>query len=204
MPRHHRREITPWAEVATPTCQRTPNQMLLPFPTSDGLGSNQVYRVVVSGSNIYAAANGGGLAVFTNSGNSWSAKTTSDGLSTNSTSGVTILGSTVYLATSAGVSYTSNNGSSWVNKTTSDGIGTYSVGDVFASGTNVYAAVACTDGDCTNGGISISSDGGNTWVHKTIGVDLRLLRVNEWHSYDEDRARQYPPCRFGRVSPHHE
>ena len=55
-----------------------------------GLGNNLVHEVVVSGSTIFAATDGG-LSISTNGGNSFTNRTTSDGLGGNRVRGVFVV-----------------------------------------------------------------------------------------------------------------
>ena len=115
----------------------------------DGLGINQVNGVFASGSTVYAATEGGGLAISTNGGASFSYKTTAEGLGNNDVRGVFASGSTVYAGTFGGLSISTNGGTSFSTKTTADGLGSNFVLGVFASGSTVYAA--------TQGGLSIGT-----------------------------------------------
>jgi hypothetical protein len=69
------------------------------YTISNGLGNNLVYGVYASGSNIYAATNGGGLSISTNNGTSWSDYTTANGLANNTVYAVYASGGKVYAGT---------------------------------------------------------------------------------------------------------
>jgi hypothetical protein len=74
--------------------------------TSGGLGSDFVYGVYASGSNIYAATTGG-LSISSNNGTNWTNYTTSNtsgGLGSNNVYGVYASGSSIYAATDGGLS----------------------------------------------------------------------------------------------------
>ena len=138
---------------------------------TDGLGSNWVHGVFVSGGTVYAATDGGlsistgidGSHVFVN-------RTTVDGLVANKVRGVFVSGSTVYAATNGGLSISTNGGSSgsFSNRTVSDGLASNSTWAVSASGSTVYVA--------TGSGLSISTNGGSSFVTRTtehgLGDDL--------------------------------
>ena len=119
------------------------------YTTTSGLGNNYVNGVYASGSNIYAATNGG-LGISTNGGSSFTNKTTASGLGSNFVYGVYASGSNIYAATGGGLGISTNGGSSFTNYTTASGLGDNDVRGVYASGSNIYAA--------TSGGLSIASE----------------------------------------------
>ena len=71
------------------------------YTTASGLGYNSVNGVYASGSNIYAATNGG-LGISTNGGSSFTNYTTANGLGNNNVFGVYASGSNIYAATYSG------------------------------------------------------------------------------------------------------
>ena len=71
--------------------------------TANGLGSNTVLGVFVSGSTVYAATFNG-LSISTNGGSTFSNKTPAHGLGSDYIYGVFASGSTVYAATDGGLS----------------------------------------------------------------------------------------------------
>jgi ABC-type phosphate transport system substrate-binding protein len=86
--------------------------------TTHGLGSNVVYGVFASGSNVYAATIAG-LSISTDGGASFTNKTTSDGLGSNAVYGVFASGSNVYAATDGGLSISIDGGASFTYKISS-------------------------------------------------------------------------------------
>ena len=73
------------------------------YTTTNGLGSDFVFGVYASGSNIYAATYGG-LSISTNGGSSFTNYTTTSGLGSDTIYGVYASGSTIYAATDGGLS----------------------------------------------------------------------------------------------------
>lgn len=131
--------------------------------TTDGLGSNYVNDLYVTGTTIYAAtgSNGttaGGLAISTDNGQTFINKTTTDGLISNAVYSVAVTGTTVYAGTNIGLSISTNGGSSFtLNRTTANGLFSNYVQNIYLKGAGVmYLA--------TNQGVSISSDGGTTFT----------------------------------------
>jgi hypothetical protein len=105
-----------------------------------------VRGVYAAGSTIYAATTGG-LSISTDSGASWTNRTTANGLGSNNVLGVYAAGSTIYAATSGGLSISTNDGMNWINYTTGSGLGSNTVNGVYAAGSTIYAA--------TSGGLSV-------------------------------------------------
>ena len=145
------------------------------YTTANGLGSNTVNRITVSGSTIYAST-WGGLSISTNGGTSWTNYTTANGLGNNYVSDVAVSGSTIYASTGyssmpGGVSI-STNGTSWTNYTS--GLISNEVSDVAVSGSTIYAA--------TWAEVSKSINGGSTWTTLLSGYtpnERSRLRLND-------------------------
>ena len=138
--------------------------------TTNGLGSNYVHEVFASGSNIYAATQGG-LSVSVDGGNSWQNNhisiTTVDGVVNNdNVLGVYVNGGLIYAATSLGVSV--YDGSTWTNYPIMNGKLNLVAEGVYVSGGVIYAA--------TSGGVAVSS--GSTWMIYTTVNGLGSNSVN--------------------------
>lgn len=71
--------------------------------TANGLGSNSLRAVAVSGSSIYVATDGG-LSISTDGGATFTNRTTANGLGAPFLRGVVTSGSFIYVATSGGLS----------------------------------------------------------------------------------------------------
>jgi photosystem II stability/assembly factor-like uncharacterized protein len=134
------------------------------YTSANGLLSDDINGMYVSGSNIYLVGNSG-LSISTDGGSSWSTYTTADGLGGGPIYGVYASGSTIYVGTfGGGLSISTDGGSSWSTYTTANGLGGDSVRDVYASGSTIYAG--------TDGGLSISTDGGSSWTNCTTANGL--------------------------------
>jgi hypothetical protein len=134
------------------------------YSTADGLGSNYIDSVFVSGTNIYAATRGG-LSYSANSGGSWANYTTSNGLGSNFVLGLCVVGGTVYAATAGGVSSGVVGGTLFTNPST---IGPAI--DVSVSGSNI--------GVVTEAGLLVSTDGGVTLNNYTTANGLISNAIN--------------------------
>ncbi|MEK6753498.1 MAG: hypothetical protein AABZ00_14670, partial [Chloroflexota bacterium] len=131
--------------------------------TADGLGGNNIRRVSVNGSTVYAGTFGG-LSISTDGGATFINKTTADGLGSDVVGGAYASGTNMYVGTNSGLSISTNGGSTFTNKTTANGLGSNLVFDVYVSGSTVYAV--------TDGGLSISTNGGSTFTNKTTANGL--------------------------------
>ena len=137
--------------------------------TANGLVSNDVTGVFVSGNNVYVTTSGG-VKKAPNGGGSISIST--DGGMTfrqsfnlpDPTTGVAVVGNNIYVATINGLQISNNGGASYNFVDTSSGLGSNLVLNVFAVGNTVYAA--------TGGGLSISNNNGNTFTNFTTANGL--------------------------------
>jgi hypothetical protein len=125
--------------------------------TTDGLGSNQVFRVYAVGSSVYAATNGG-LSISTDGGVSFNNKTTGSGLGNNSVRDVYAIGSTVYAACNnsidGGLSISTDGGATFNHITpVATNLGSRQLSSVYATATMIYAG--------TTGGLSFSCSSPN-------------------------------------------
>jgi hypothetical protein len=129
------------------------------------IGSNAIYKVVVTGSSIYLAT-AGGLSVSTDNGNTWKTYKKSDGLCSSMVYGVAVSGSTIYAATDSGVSVSTDGGSNWTNYTSLNGLDGNYISNIAVSGTTVYAV--------TGGGysLSVSTNNGLNWTVFTTANGL--------------------------------
>jgi BNR/Asp-box repeat. len=140
------------------------------YTTANGLGSNDINGVAVSGSTIYAAT-WGGLSISTDGGSTWTNRSNVNGLVSNSVKSVAVLGSTIYAATDCGLAISKTGGSNWKNITTANGLASSTINCVLASGSNVYAA--------TSKGLSVSTDGGSSWInYTTSGYPVNDIAVS--------------------------
>jgi hypothetical protein len=119
-----------------------------------------VRRIIVSGQNMFAAVDSGGVFLSTGSGASWNA--VNSGLTNHSAWALCFNGSTLYAGTNGGGVYVStNNGGSWTQ--VNSGItGTLFIHSLVVSGTYVLVAAPFGAFRMTNGG--------TTWTKVTNGL----------------------------------
>jgi len=141
------------------------------YTTTNGLGSNHVMGIALSGTTIYAATQGG-LSVSANGGQSWTNYTTTSGLGSNWVNGVYVDASGyVYAATKGGLSISTNGGASWTNYTpltlSSDMYATSVYGTyIYAAGEGGLVVGTLTNGVPTWGAVYTNANSlGNTWVN---------------------------------------
>jgi len=151
-------------------------------------------RVTGSGTNLYLAVEDssgyGGVAVSTDSGQSFTIRGLEDGLASNSVDDVFVAGSNVYAATFNGVGFSTDGGTTFVNHALSTAS---NAGCVYASGTTVWAGSGAleksTSGGAfasvkagTGGGQGIAASGTNfylatwsgLWVSNDSGASFNL------------------------------
>lgn len=150
---------------------------------NSGVPGDHIRHIFLSGSTIFAAMGqyngpngvaGGGLAISTDNGATWTSKGVADGFGSDITYKVYASGHNVYVATANGLAISTDMGATWTNKTAANGLGSISnsagsihnnILNVFASSNTVYAATM-------NDGLGISTDNGNTWTKKTTANGL--------------------------------
>ncbi|MFO1527487.1 MAG: chitobiase/beta-hexosaminidase C-terminal domain-containing protein [Turneriella sp.] len=141
--------------------------------TANGLGSNTVTGIYVSGGIIYAANYG--LSISTDGGTSFSTKTAAHGLGNTNVRSVFAHGGSLYAGTGAGFSISTNGGSSFSNITPNSHWGTGVVYGIHVSGTNVYASLQ-------DGGLMVSTNLGNTFSVRTTAQGLGANYVSKTFS----------------------
>jgi len=112
--------------------------------------SSIAYSIAVSGSNIFAGADGGGIYLSSNNGGNWSQLT---GFPNFSVSRLTIIGSKIFASSNGGLFLSNNNGISWTNI----GLSAYTVYSVAMIGSTIFAGVGTA-------GVFKSTDNGNSWT----------------------------------------
>ena len=140
--------------------------------TLNGLGSNIVKSIYVTGGNVYVGTTGG-LSISTDGGTTFVNKTTSDGLGSNVINAVYVAAGKIYAGTDSGLSISSD-AKTFTNKTTANGLGSNNIRDIFVLNQVLY--VANTDG-ISLGGVSISTDSGNSFINKSKADGLPDNRV---------------------------
>ena len=98
------------------------------------MNENTVNAFAVSGTNLFAGTDNGGVLLSTNNGTSWTAANT--GLTSNNVHALVVSDANVFAGTAfGGVFFSSNNGASWTNTNlTSTDVGALAVSD-----TNLFA-----------------------------------------------------------------
>jgi hypothetical protein len=110
-----------------------------------------------SAGKIYVGTNGGGLAISSDHGNTFSVKTTANGLGSNLIRSVYASGNNVYVGTSGGFSFSSDGGQIFVNRTS--GLPSSDVKAISVSAGNIYVIA---------GGLAFSTDNGQNFTNISI------------------------------------
>lgn len=137
-----------------------------------GLTDNYVSTIVVSGTNLFAATNAGGVHLSTNQGASWTP--VNSGMSENSVRALCVSGSDIFAGTiHGGVFLSTNNGASW----TSRNIPWYvDVEVLMFSCTTLFAGTGYS-----YGGVLKSTDNGQSWSVASNGLSSAYVRAFALH-----------------------
>ena len=139
---------------------------------NNGLSNKYISSIAISGNNMFAAADLGGLpsGVFlsTNNGSNWSK--INNGLKDTSVSAITISGDYIFAGTASGTYRSTNNGSSWSGINNGLPANTY-VHALVVSDNKIFVG---TDKD----GVYISTDNGSNWLSVNNGLSsLNILAL---------------------------
>ena len=118
-----------------------------------------VHSIVISGTNIFAGTDGGGVYLSNNNGTSWTS--VNSGLTNNYVYSFAISGTNLFAGTVGGVFLSTNNGSSWT--AVDSGLTNTFVWSLVILGTNIFAG---TNG----GGVFRSTNNGASWSAANIGL----------------------------------
>lgn len=133
------------------------------YTPQNGLGSNWVNDVYVSGNSIYAPTTLGGLSISQDNGATWITYTDKQGLIGTIINSVKVLDGAIYASSATvagGVAVSTNGGSNWNQYSTSQWLGSSSVWGLYILAGSVYAA--------TNNGLSVASNSGASWSNHNI------------------------------------
>ena len=128
------------------------------------LNNFDVYCIAISGNNIFAGTDGGGVFLSSNNGNSWSP--VNIGITHDTIYALTISGSDIYAATTGGMYLSTNNGGSWSEKNIGliyNSLYGYRVGCIAVNGNNIFIGT-------TQNGIYLSTNNGNNWSAVNTGL----------------------------------
>ncbi len=126
---------------------------------------NRVSSLTVTGTDLYAATNGG-IARTTDNGLTWT--TMNNGLSTRDVVALTVDGTDIFAGTyDGGVFLSTNRGSTW--NAVNTGLLSLAAWDIAVSGTNLFAATY-------GGGVFLSTNKGLTWTAVNTGLTSLYLR----------------------------
>lgn len=127
------------------------NSMMAQWIQTNGPTGWIIRALAVSGSNIYAGTNGGGVFISSNSGSDWT--TPYSGMTNKRIRSIVVSGTNIFAGSDQGGVYISNdNGLNW----TSSGLTSSYVYSLAVSGNKIFAG--------TSGGVFTSSDNGASWT----------------------------------------
>jgi ligand-binding sensor domain-containing protein len=126
---------------------------------TNGPYGGYVYAFAVSGTNLFAGTDEGGVFISTNNGTSWTAAST--GLTNATVQCFAVSGTNIFAGTWDGVYLSTNSGTSWTAVNT--GLTNTSVQALAVSGTNIFAG--------TYGrGVYLSTNNGTSWTEVNSGL----------------------------------
>ncbi|HWY35128.1 MAG TPA: hypothetical protein VNX68_10820, partial [Nitrosopumilaceae archaeon] len=139
---------------------------------SNGLTSQAIYSLQISGTNIYAGSYGKGVFISPTANANW---TSTSGMQINSEfiSSISVNGSDVYAGNASGypaLYHSTNGGANWAQSSTFSFLNKQ-VGSVITDGTNIFAG---TDGI----GVMLSTNSGQNWFQWNTGF---LDNAGNWY-----------------------
>ena len=142
----------------------TANQLHAQWIQTNGPYGGLVPAFAVSGTNLFAGTSGGGVFLSTNSGTSWTARST--GLTTTLVNALVISGTNLFAGIwGGGVFLSTNNGTSWTAGST--GLTDTYVTALAVSGTNFFVGTY-------GGGVFLSTNSGTSWNAVNTGLPAEV------------------------------
>jgi len=131
---------------------------------TNGPNGGNVTSLAVSGTNLFAATNGGGVSLTTNGGTTWTV--VNSGLTSTTVFALAAIGSNLFAGTdSGGVFLSTNNGTSWT--AVNSGLTNTKVYALTFNSPNILAGTF-------GGGIFLTTNNGATWTQKDSGLITSL------------------------------
>jgi ligand-binding sensor domain-containing protein len=150
-----------------------PNQFIsLPqnHPLFNSIASNRVNNFFIDSAAKMYASTDYGLSISSNSGTSWTTKTTSNGLAHNQINDTYAVGIDIFVATENGLSVSDNNGETFETMTTTEGLPSNQI-------KKIYKDLAGKFYFATPNGLAKSSDFVATFSNFLPGVDVNDIKV---------------------------
>jgi ligand-binding sensor domain-containing protein len=138
--------------------------------TAGPISGNKTGCLLVSGANLFAGTDSGGVYVSANSGTSWNAVDT--GLTERYVWALASLDTDLFAGTSGGVFRSANNGATWSDVNTGLGSSGVSAFAVIANGTGGASLFAGT-----NAGVYLSTNAGTKWKAVKTGLTNTQVRA---------------------------
>lgn len=132
------------------------------------------HALLVSGTNLFAGTDSGGVFLSTNNGTSWTAVNTGIGLTDRYVWAMIATSYNVLVGTSGATYVSTNNGANWTSTSGSGGVSAFAMSVSNLVSTNVFAG--------TGGGVFLSTNNGVVWKLVKTGLtttDVRALAVSD-------------------------
>ncbi len=164
-----------------------PQATLAQWVQTNGPFGGEIGCLAVSGANLLAGADGGGIFVSTNNGVSWS--TRNSGFPINvGVNTLVVNGTNLFAGTNKGVYLSTDDGSSWTS--INSGLTSQYVFALAILGTNLFAGTS-------GGGIFLSTNNGSSWT----SLDLGPRKANPERIFfcrNSQRGRRHRPLCWNR------
>jgi hypothetical protein len=132
------------------------------------------HALLVSGTNLFAGTDSGGVFLSTNNGTSWTAVNTGIGLTDRYVWAMIATSYNVLVGTSGATYVSTNNGANWTSTSGSGGVSAFAMSVSNLVSTNVFAG--------TGGGVFLSTNNGVVWKLVKTGLtttDVRALALSD-------------------------
>ena len=126
------------------------------------------HALLVSGTNLFAGTDSGGVFLSTNNGTSWTAVNTGIDLTDRYVWAMIATSYNVLVGTSGATYVSTNNGANWTSTSGSGGVSAFAMSVSNLVSTNVFAG--------TGGGVFLSTNNGTSWTAVNTGLTNSIVR----------------------------
>ena len=141
------------------------------------------HALLVSGTNLFAGTDSGGVFLSTNNGTLWTAVNTGMGLADRYVWAMTATSYNVLVGTSGATYVSTNNGANWTSTSGGGGVSAFAMSVSNLVSTNVFAGAG--------GGVFLSTNNGVVWKLAKTGLtttDVRSLVVSDTNIFAGTRG----------------
>jgi hypothetical protein len=165
---------------------------------TNGPCGGSVNCFAVTGPNLFAGTEGGGVYLSTDNGTSWTAVNT--GLTTTTVLALAVSGTSLFAGTYHGVFRSTNNGTSWTLVNT--GMKPSFVLSLAVSGPYLFAGTSGGGDGTSGGGVYVSTDNGTSWSEASAGLggtDVNAFAVSGTNIFASSHGHVFLSTNYGTV-----